>query len=63
MILPMMGLLFTLFAGGVSCAVILGVVAAWRWLVPFTLTPHPGRRWCRGVVPGFGTAVAWVASG
>ena len=35
----MMGLLFTLFVGGVSCAIILGVVAAWRWLVPFTLIP------------------------
>ena len=39
MFLPMMGLLFTLFVGGVSCAMILAVVAAWRWLVPFTLIP------------------------
>ena len=39
MFLPMMGLLFTIFVGGVSCAMILAVVAAWRWLVPFTLIP------------------------
>ena len=39
MLLPMMGFLFTLFVVGVSCAMILAVVTAWRWLVPFTLVP------------------------
>jgi hypothetical protein len=39
MILPMMGLLFAIFAVGLLGAVVLLFVRPWRWLVPFALIP------------------------
>ena len=57
MILPMMGLPFTLFFAGLFSALILCFVPRWRWLAAFALVPILGAIGAFVMCIGFGIVI------